>query len=100
MATYEYRCPRDGSFDVRSPIGTAAPAVPCPACGDEARRVISAPALARTPRPLAAALDRAARSAEAPEVVSAPPPRRAASPARPARPVNPGHARLPRPTRS
>jgi putative FmdB family regulatory protein len=93
MATYEYRCPRDGAFDVCFPIGTAAAIVGCPVCGDSAGRVFSAPSLARTSRPLATAIDRARRSAEEPDVVSSIPPRRQAPPVRP---VNPAHARLPR----
>lgn len=92
MATYEYRCARHREFAVRFPIGEAASDVPCPVCGVAAARVMSAPALARTPRRLAAAIDRAERSAEAPEVVSAVPARR-----RSPRPANPLHARLPRP---
>jgi putative FmdB family regulatory protein len=93
MATYEYRCPRDGDFDVKFPVGTAASRVHCSVCGSEAVRVFSAPLLARTPRPLVAAIDRAERSAEAPDVVSTIP----AKPRARRLPVNPAHARLPRP---
>jgi putative FmdB family regulatory protein len=78
MATYEYRCPVHGSFQVRTPIGQARSTVPCGVCGTAAARVFSAPMLARTPPALAAALDRAGRSAEAPEVVSQIPDRRPA----------------------
>ena len=94
MATYGYRCPRDGEFDVAFPIGTAAAHVPCDVCGGEAPRVYSAPLLARTPRPLTAAIDRAERSAEMPDVVSDLPARRP-SPGR--RQADPADARLPRP---
>ncbi|GAA1822957.1 zinc ribbon domain-containing protein [Planosporangium flavigriseum] len=93
MATYEYRCPRDGAFDVTLPIGTAAARVLCVVCGDEAVRIFSAPLLARTPRPLAAAIERAAGSADTPEVVSEIP----ARPRARRSPANPTHARLPRP---
>ncbi|GIG87056.1 FmdB family zinc ribbon protein [Plantactinospora endophytica] len=93
MATYEYRCPRDGTFPARYPIGQAPGQVRCATCAAEAVRVYSAPSLRAMPRPLVAALDRAGRSAEAPEVVSRVPGRRVA----PARPAHPGHARLPRP---
>lgn len=92
MATYEFRCPGDGDFELRLPLGQAPPEAPCPACASRAVRIFSPPALAGTPRRLAAALDRAARSAEAPEVVSRIPERRVRR-----RPRHPGHARLPRP---
>ncbi|HLV59075.1 MAG TPA: zinc ribbon domain-containing protein [Natronosporangium sp.] len=92
MATYEYRCTRHREFTVSFPIGEATAATPCPVCGTDAARVFSAPALNRTPRRLATAIDAAVRSAEAPEVVSAVPQRR-----RRRRPANPAHARLPRP---
>ncbi|MEN3608443.1 FmdB family zinc ribbon protein [Plantactinospora sp. ZYX-F-223] len=93
MATYEYRCPRDGIFPARFPIGQAPARVRCVTCAAEAARIFSAPSLRAMPRPLVAALDRAGRSAEAPEVVTRVPGRRGAA----ARPVHPGHARLPRP---
>jgi putative FmdB family regulatory protein len=92
MATYEYRCDRHYEFTRSFPIGEAVGHVPCPVCGAEAARVFSAPALTRTPRRLAAAIEQAARSAEAPGVVSEVPTR----PGR-RRPANPAHARLPRP---
>ncbi|WP_229402353.1 FmdB family zinc ribbon protein [Micromonospora okii] len=91
MATYEYRCERDGVFDASLPIGTASPSTRCPRCAAPAARVFSAPRLARTPVPLRRAIERAARSAETPEVVTRLPGRR---PSRPA--PNPVHARLPR----
>jgi hypothetical protein len=94
VPTYDYRCPRDGTFPLRFPIGEAAPGVRCAACGGEAVRVFAPPMLNALPRPLVAALDRTARSAETPEVVTRIPDagrrRRRATP-------HPGHARLPRP---
>ncbi|GAA2373015.1 zinc ribbon domain-containing protein [Dactylosporangium salmoneum] len=92
MATYGYRCPRDGDFDVSFPIGDAAARVPCRVCGGEAVRVYTAPLLGRGPGPLAAHIERSERSAEEPEVVSGPPVRH-----RPRRPVHPATARLPKP---
>ena len=92
LVTYEYRCAQHREFTVSFPIGEATGDVPCPVCGAEAVRVFSAPALARTPHRLAAAIDRAAGSAETPEVVSTVPGRR-----QPRRPMNPTQARLPRP---
>ncbi|GAA5200921.1 hypothetical protein GCM10023322_79860 [Rugosimonospora acidiphila] len=78
MATYEYRCPRHGAFEVRLRIGEASASVPCGTCGGQAARIYSAPGLAVTPRPLARALDRAARTAETPDVVTRIPGRRPA----------------------
>ncbi len=78
MATYEYRCPVHGPFQVRTPIGEAEPSAGCGVCGAAAARVFSAPMLAFTPPALAAALDRAGRSAESPQVVSRIPDRRPA----------------------
>jgi hypothetical protein len=92
VATYEYRCPRDGAFDVRFPVGTATARVRCAACGGEAVRVFTAPLLSRVPRTLAAAIEDAGRSAETPDVVSSIPSRPKAR----RRPVNPALARLPR----
>ncbi|MFY1671194.1 zinc ribbon domain-containing protein [Plantactinospora sp. WMMB334] len=93
MTTYEYRCPRDGVLAARFPIGEAPGRLRCPTCAAEAVRVFSAPSLRAMPRPLVAALDRAGRSAEAPEVVTRIPGRRGAAPRR----TRPGHAGLPRP---
>jgi putative FmdB family regulatory protein len=93
MATYEYRCRRDGVFDATLPIGTAGPSLPCPRCAGRATRVFSAPRLNRTPAPLRRAIDRTERTAETPEVVTRVPARR---PSRPAPAPNPLHARLPR----
>ncbi len=91
MATYEYRCQRDGSFDTILPIGTAGMSTRCPSCGGRAVRVFSTPGLVRTPTALRQAVDRAERSAEAPDVVSRVPGGR---PVRRSR--HPAHARLPR----
>jgi len=70
MATYVYRCPRDGDFELRLALGAATACVPCVRCTADAARVWSAPHLGRTPRPLDAAIERAGRSAETPRVVS------------------------------
>jgi hypothetical protein len=70
MATYVYRCPRDGDFELRVPLSAATTTVLCVQCGGDAGRVWSAPHLGRTPRPLAAAIEDARRSAETPRVVS------------------------------
>ena len=43
MAIYEYRCERDGSFEIARPIGTAPASITCPVCAGEADRVFSSP---------------------------------------------------------
>ncbi len=44
MATYDYRCKRDGSvFELTLPLGTAPSDAPCPECGDDSPRIYSAP---------------------------------------------------------
>ncbi|WP_329100440.1 zinc ribbon domain-containing protein [Micromonospora sp. NBC_01699] len=104
MATYEYRCPRDGDFEVRFPIGTAAASVRCAACRRESPRIFTAPLVNAMSRPLATAIDRAGRSAEAPEVVSRIPGDRHPGGGRTSgerrsrtRTTNPAQLRLPRP---
>jgi len=97
VATYEYRCAADGTFELRLPLGSAPAAAACPACGGEGRRVFSPPMLRPDlPRPLVTAMDRAERSREAPEVVTSLPPR---DPRRrtPMAPLTPQLQRLPRP---
>lgn len=93
MAIYQYRCAECGTFDVSRPIGTAGSAEPCASCGGEAPRVFTPPLLARTPRPLARALDAQEAGAHEPRVVERVP----GAARRPAVPADPRHARLPRP---
>ncbi len=96
MALYEYRCERHGAFDATWAIGTAPASAACPDCGRAARRVFTSPLLARTPPALVAAIDRAEKTREAPDVVTALPPR----PPRertPVLPLTPTLRRLPRP---
>ena len=93
MATYRYRCPDCGSFDVTRPIGEALPEESCAECGCQAQRVFTAPMLARTPAALARALRAQEAGAYEPRVVDRVPPARS----RPAPPADPRHARLPHP---
>jgi putative FmdB family regulatory protein len=96
MTVYEYRCGADGPFELRRPLGTQPGSAPCPVCGGDAPRAFSAPMLSRAPRALVAAMDRAEKSRDAPEVVTSLPP----APARrrtPMAPPNPALRRLPRP---
>jgi putative FmdB family regulatory protein len=97
MALYEYRCERDGAFDVRRPLGTAPATVACPVCAGAARRVFSRPMLGTTaPRELVGAIERAQKSRHEPEVVTSLP-RVAPDKRTPVAPLTPTLRRLPRP---
>ncbi|MEV0073251.1 MULTISPECIES: FmdB family zinc ribbon protein [unclassified Amycolatopsis] len=96
MATYQYRCARDGVFEVRLPMGTASPSSQCPACGGEAARNYCAPMLSLAPRELVTAIDRTEKTRDEPAVVSAVPPVRGRTRG-PAPTSNPALRRLPRP---
>ncbi|MFF0160596.1 FmdB family zinc ribbon protein [Streptomyces sp. NPDC005263] len=93
MATYRYHCADCGPFDVIRPIGRALSEEACEACGDQARRVFTAPMLSRTSTPLARALRAQEASAHEPRVVTEVPPSRR----RPAPHADPRHAQLPKP---
>ena len=96
MAIYEYRCERDGAFDVVRPIGTAPASVACPQCAGEAARVFSNPMVSFAPRALVAALDHEQKTRYEPEVVTSLP----ATGTRKRTPMarmTPQLARLPRP---
>ncbi|GAA4876997.1 FmdB family zinc ribbon protein [Actinomycetospora straminea] len=93
MPLYAYRCGADGPVDVMRPMGAAPAVVPCPTCGADAAKMITAPRLALADRGKVAAIDRAEASRTEPAVVSAPPPR----PVGPSRPLDPRTAALPRP---
>lgn len=97
MAIYEYRCEEHGLFEISRPLGTAPESVACAACGSEARRVFSAPAIRSASRTsLFAALDHAEKSRHEPEVVSSVP--SAGARGRPrVVPLTPKLAGLPRP---
>lgn len=43
MAAYDYRCDRDGVFELTLPLGTAPQDAPCPECGEKSVRIFSAP---------------------------------------------------------
>ena len=96
MAIYEYRCERDGTFEVTLPIGTAPASIACPTCADEAERVFSSPMVSFAPRELVAALDHEEKTKTNPDVVTSLPP----APAHqrtPVLPLTPTLRRLPRP---
>ena len=96
MAIYEYRCERDGAFEVMLPIGTAPPSVACPECSESADRVFSSPMMSCVPRPLVAALDHEEKTRYSPDVVTSLP-RRPPRERTPVARVTPALARLPRP---
>ncbi len=97
MATYEYRCDKDGLFDLTRPLGTAPEFAPCPACGSEARRALSAPMLRSSSRSAwFEAMDHAEKSRHEPDVVSAIPSGRELRP-RPVLKMTPALRNLPRP---
>ena len=96
MALYEYRCDRDGVFEMIRPIGTAPTSTPCPVCATEARRVFSRPMLSSTPRDLVAAIDHAEKTRDEPDLVTSLPPAGARK-RTPVLPLTPTLRRLPRP---
>lgn len=95
MATYEFRCSRDGVIAVHLALGHAPASLPCPSCGDSARRQYSVPQVrlgdSRARRLIAAT----EASASEPAVVSAPLGARRAARARPS--ADPRTAKLPTP---
>ena len=93
MPTYGFDCARCGTFDLVRPMAQASEPAVCPACGKPARRTWGAPALRGVDQAVARALDISVRSADAPEVVSAVPPRRGGARTT----TDPRHRRLPRP---
>ncbi len=102
MATYEYRCNRDGVFEVTRPLGTAPESVTCSVCGSEARRVFSIPMLSLSrgsrggSRALLAAIEHAEKSRDEPDVVTSLP-STGARRRTPVLPLTPTLQRLPRP---
>jgi putative FmdB family regulatory protein len=96
VAIYEYRCERDGAFEVMRSIGTAPTSTACPVCASEAPRVYSSPMVSFAPRALVAALDHEEKTRHEPDVVTSLPP----APAHrrtPVLPLTPTLRRLPRP---
>ena len=96
MAIYEYRCERDGAFEVTRPIGTAPSSFACPQCAGEAERVFSSPMMSFAPRALVAALDQEEKTRHEPDVVTSLPPAPAHKQT-PVLPLTPTLRRLPRP---
>ncbi|MEJ2860280.1 FmdB family zinc ribbon protein [Actinomycetospora flava] len=70
MATYAYRCPDCGTFDVTRPMGEAPERVECPRCAASSPRQWTAPLLAQMDPALRSALAREEKSRDVPEVVT------------------------------
>lgn len=96
MAVYEYRCERDGLFEIVAPLGEAPASAACPACAEDGRRVYTSPMLKTMPRALVAALDHEQKTREAPDVVTSLPPSGARR-RTPMAPLTPALRALPRP---
>jgi putative FmdB family regulatory protein len=95
MPRYDFRCECGAEFTATYSMGEVPAATGCPRCAASARRRMTAPNLGRTGSAAFGLIDRAARSAHEPEVVSGSLP---GSRPRPGTPVtsNPLHAKLPR----
>lgn len=95
MPRYDFRCECGDEFTATYPMSEVPTVADCPRCRGSARRLMSAPNLGRTGSAAFGLIDRAARSAHEPEVVSGSLP---GSRRRPGTPVtsNPLHATLPR----
>jgi putative FmdB family regulatory protein len=74
MPTYGYACAICGTFEVIRTMAAAGAPAECPDCGQPGRRRFTPPALRSVSPGLRRALDTQARSANAPDVVTAPPP--------------------------
>jgi putative FmdB family regulatory protein len=70
VAVYEFHCAGCGPFELVRPMAESGAAACCPACGTEARRVVTPPRLARLAPPLRRALDTEEQSAHEPDVVT------------------------------
>jgi putative FmdB family regulatory protein len=97
VAIYEYRCDHHGVFDVTRPLGTAPESIMCSVCGGDATRVFSIPMIRCGSRTaLVAAIERAEKSREEPDVVTSLP-TTGARRRTPVLPLTPALRRLPRP---
>ena len=96
MVILDFRCPQHGKFELMLPRGAVSSA-PCPLCGADAARQMSAPSFVRSSRSQwLGAIERAEKSRHEPEVVSSVPSAGARTRIRQA-PMTPALQRLPRP---
>ncbi|MDA3647944.1 zinc ribbon domain-containing protein [Saccharopolyspora indica] len=96
MPLYAFRCPEGTEFDLSFAMREVPASVACPACGEPARRRVTAPRLSRAGSAAYRLIDSTAASAHEPAVVTSLP----SGPARRAAPrvsQNPLHSKLPRP---
>lgn len=96
MPLYEFRCPDGSTFEASYPMAQVPQAAPCPECGAEAARRVSAPRLSQAGSSAYRLVDAAARSAHEPEVVSTRLPGARKGPVQ-RYTDNPLHRKLPRP---
>lgn len=96
MATYQYRCREHGTVDAQFPMGAAAAAVACPACGGPSARVFSSPMLHAGDARARRLIEATTSTSDRPEVVTSIPSagRRRTQPMAP---PNPMLQKLPRP---
>jgi putative FmdB family regulatory protein len=71
MPLYEYECSEHGVFDEHRTMVESEASASCPACGCDARRILSPPRLKCTARAESTARDRNERSRHEPRVVAA-----------------------------
>lgn len=73
MPTYSFRCRGCGDFDVVAAMNQRPERASCPGCGQLRARVFSTPRLHTSSTALDAAVERAGRSAESPQVARSTP---------------------------
>jgi putative FmdB family regulatory protein len=69
MPIYEYKCPGCGVFEEFHTMDKIPVTGRCPKCEGEAGRIISIPALSRTPKHVSSALEQAEKSRSEPAVI-------------------------------
>lgn len=95
MVLYEYLCHTHGAFEILRRLGEAPPQAPCPSCGGQAQRMLSAPNVLTGRRAsMFSAIDRAEKSRHEPDVVTSMPP---SGVRRPQLRMTPALRNLPRP---
>ena len=94
MPSYSYRCSEGCRFDALYPMAEVPQETDCRVCGALARRSVTAPHLSRAGSSAFQLMDRSAKSASEPEVVSSLP---SSGTPRQRTTSNPLHAKLPRP---
>ncbi|WP_083879211.1 FmdB family zinc ribbon protein [Leucobacter salsicius] len=98
MPNYRFRCAQGCEFDAMYSMQDVPLSAECRVCGAQAKRAMTAPHLSNSGTSAFGLVDRAARSAHEPEVVSSLPSNRGPGGPTKRQPVthNPLHAKLPR----